>query len=71
MFSLVVKHTSIRLVLALVALHELELKQLDVKTAFLYGNLEEKIYMDQPVGFIEKGKETKVCLLQRSLYGLK
>ena len=65
-----IKHTSIRLVLAVVALYDLELEQLDIKTFFLHGNLEERIYMDQPTGFVEKGKENLVCLLQRS-YGLK
>ena len=56
MFSLVVKHISIRLVLALVPLYDLDLEQLDVKTVFLHENLEERIYMNQPLGFIEKGK---------------
>ncbi|KAH9752071.1 hypothetical protein KPL71_014550 [Citrus sinensis] len=50
-FSPVVKHTSIRILLALVAEYELELAQLDVKTAFLHGDLEEEIYMIQPCGF--------------------
>ena len=44
---------------------------MDVKTAFLYGELEETIFMKQPEGFEVKGKEEQVCLLQRSLYGLK
>jgi len=44
-FSPVVRHTSIRILLALVALYDLELEQLDVKTAFLHGNLEEEIYI--------------------------
>ena len=44
-FSPVVRHTSIRILLALVALYDLELEQLDVKTAFLHGDLEEKIYI--------------------------
>ena len=70
-FSPVVKHRSIRLVLALVAQLDLELEQMDVKTTFLYGDLEETIYMRQPEGFEVKGKEDQVCLLQRSLYGLK
>eukprot|EP00253_Pinus_taeda_P023095 PITA_23095 len=51
-FSSVVKIVSIRIVLALVALIDLELQQLDVKTAFLHGDLDEKIYMEQPEGFV-------------------
>jgi hypothetical protein len=43
--------------MALVAHYDLELHQMDVKTAFLNGNLEEKVYMAQPKGFVEKGKE--------------
>ncbi|KAH9723409.1 Integrase catalytic domain-containing protein [Citrus sinensis] len=70
-FSLVVKHSSIRILLAMVALFDLELGQMDVKTAFLHGNLEEKILMSQPEGFKEQGHEEHVCLLKRSLYGLK
>ncbi|KAH9697399.1 hypothetical protein KPL71_023589 [Citrus sinensis] len=70
-FSPVVKHSSIRILLAMVALFDLELEQMDVKTAFLHGNLEEKILMSQPEGFEEQGHEEYVCLLKRSLYGLK
>ncbi|CAA7055049.1 unnamed protein product [Microthlaspi erraticum] len=70
-FAPVVKHTSIRLLLSLVVNQDMELEQLDVKTAFLHGILHEKIYMDQPEGYVEKGQEDKVCLLKRSLYGLK
>lgn len=70
-FSPVVKHTSIRALLTLVAMQDLELEQLDVKTAFLHGELEEEIYMRQPDDFIVKDKEDHVCLLKRSLYGLK
>ena len=44
---------------------------MDVTTAFLHGELEEKIYMDQPRGFEVRDKEKKVCLLKKSLYGLK
>lgn len=44
---------------------------MDVKTAFLHGNLEETIYMKQPEVFIKKGDEGKVCLLKKSSYGLK
>ena len=44
---------------------------MDVKTAFLNGDLEEEIYMDQPEGYVIKGQEHKVCRLLKSLYGLK
>ena len=70
-FSLVVKHVSIRLMLSIVVNLNLELEQMDVKTAFLHGSLEERILMEQPEGFIKPGTENKVCLLRKSLYGLK
>ena len=50
---------------------DLELHQMDVKTAFLNGELEKEIYMEQPVGFVTKGQEHKVCRLLKSIYGLK
>jgi len=55
----------------LVAQNNLELEQLDVKTAFLHGELDEKIHMTQPEGFIKEGDKNKVCLLKKFLYGLK
>ncbi|KAJ4718340.1 Retrovirus-related Pol polyprotein from transposon TNT 1-94 [Melia azedarach] len=70
-FSPVVRHTSIRVLLAIVAHQDLELEQLDVKTAFLHGELEKEIYMTQPDGFRVPGKEDYVCKLKKSLYGLK
>ncbi|CAJ2662759.1 unnamed protein product [Trifolium pratense] len=70
-FSPVVRHTSIRAVLALVASRDMHLEQMDVKTAFLHGNLDEQIYMEQPEGFSDTGKGRLVCKLKRSLYGLK
>eukprot|EP00253_Pinus_taeda_P024792 PITA_24792 len=70
-FSPVVKMTSIRTILSQVAVEDLHLEQLDVKTAFLHGDLEEEIYMQQPQGYEAKGKEKLVCRLNKSLYGLK
>ena len=70
-FSPVVKMTTIRMVLGIVASEDLHLEQLDVKTAFLHGDLEEDIYMAQPEGFPIVGKENMVCKLKKSLYGLK
>ncbi|KAG8501651.1 hypothetical protein CXB51_004782 [Gossypium anomalum] len=55
-FSPVVKHSSIRALLGIVAMHDLELEQLDVKTAFLHGELEEDIYMQQPEGLQSQKK---------------
>ena len=70
-YSPVTRITSIRMVLAIAAIRNLEVHQMDVKTAFLNGNLEEEIYMEQPEGFIAKRQEKKVCKLVKSLYGLK
>ena len=70
-FSPVVKHSSIRILLALVAQFDMELVQMDVKTAFLHGDLEEEIYITQPDGFKVAGKENWVCKLNKSLYSLK
>ena len=70
-FSLVVKLTSIRILLSVVSSKNLHLEQMDVKTAFLHGDLDKEIYMQQPEGFVVPGKEHMVCKLTRSLYGLK
>ena len=66
-----VKLNTIRYVLSIVASENLYLEQLDVKTAFLHGDLNEEIYMHQPEGFSEEVKENMVCRLKKSLYGLK
>ena len=70
-FSPVVNMNSIRTILSLVAAEDLHLEELDVKTTFLHGDLEEEIYMQQPEGYEVKGKEKLVCRLKKSLYGLK
>lgn len=66
----VAKNYSLRLILAIAAAKNLEMIQLDVKTAFLYGTLDEEIYMKQPEGFVIPGKE-EVYRLVKSIYGLK
>ena len=68
-FSPVVKMSLIRVVFRISASLDLEIEQLDVKTVFLHGNLEEEIYMEQLVGFIEKGKEKLVCKFKKVCMG--
>uniref|UniRef100_A0A2N9G5A4 Integrase catalytic domain-containing protein n=1 Tax=Fagus sylvatica TaxID=28930 RepID=A0A2N9G5A4_FAGSY len=71
-FAPVAKLTSVRLLVSLAASHSWPLYQLDVKNAFLHGNLLETIYMDPPPGFRAEGEYAgKVCRLRKSLYGLK
>ncbi|KAL0559361.1 hypothetical protein IC582_003970 [Cucumis melo] len=70
-FSPIAMIKSIRILLSIATFYDYEIWQMDVKTTFLNGNLEESIYMVQPEGFIQKGKEQKVCKLQKSIYGLK
>ncbi|KAL0322590.1 UNVERIFIED_CONTAM: Retrovirus-related Pol polyprotein from transposon TNT 1-94 [Sesamum angustifolium] len=70
-FAPVVKYTTVKIILALAAHFDWELKQMDVKTAFLHGDFDEQIYMCQPYGFINNENPDYVCLLKKSLYGLK
>jgi hypothetical protein len=70
-FAPVAKFTSIRCILALTTLEDMEIRQMDMKTTFLNGELEEEIYMEQLQGFVHQGGEHLVCKLQKSLYGLK
>ena len=70
-YSPVTRINSIRMVLAIAGLKDLEVHQMDVKTTFLNGYLNEEIYMEQPEGFSAPGQEMKVCRLVKSLYGLK
>jgi Reverse transcriptase (RNA-dependent DNA polymerase) len=67
-FAPVSRHTTVRVLLAMAAVHNLEVQQLDVKTAFLNGELKEETYMKLPPGYESPGQ---VCLLKRALYGLK
>ena len=67
-FAPVAKVSTIRCILALGAKMDFEMHQMDMKTAFLNGNLEDDIYMDQPQGFVQGDM---VCKLKKSLYGLK
>ena len=71
-FSPVVKMTTLRLLLGVMAAEDLELEQLDVKTAFLHGDLEEDIYMSHPTSFSATGEKSHlVCRLKKSLDDLK
>lgn len=70
-FAPVVRYSSIRAILAHAVQNDLMVHQMDVETAFLNGELNEDVYMLQPAGFEEAGKESMVCKLEKSLYGLK
>ena len=71
MFSPVARYTSLRSLLALANAHDLEVHQMDVKTAFLNSSLDCDIYMSQPEGFVDPDKPEHVCKLKKSIYGLK
>jgi hypothetical protein len=62
---------SIRVLVPLAAVHNLTVYNMNLKVAFLSGELEEEIYMEQPESFVIHGQENKVCKLDNSLYGLK
>jgi Reverse transcriptase (RNA-dependent DNA polymerase)/gag-polypeptide of LTR copia-type/Integrase core domain/GAG-pre-integrase domain len=70
-YAPVARIPSIRIIIALTAHHDWELHQMDVKSAYLNGDLEEEIYMHQPEGYAAPGKEQHVWKLNKSLYGLK
>ncbi|RVW62393.1 Retrovirus-related Pol polyprotein from transposon RE1 [Vitis vinifera] len=70
-FAPVARLDTIRMLLALAAQKGWNIHQMDVKSAFLNGYLEEEIFVEQPEGFIVKGMEEKVYLLKKALYGLK
>ena len=70
-YSPMTRINSIRMVLVISTLRNCEVHQMDVKTAFLNGDLDEEIYMEKPEGFYASGQEKKVSKLVKSLYGLK
>lgn len=69
--TVLVRHKSVRAILSTAAFYDLEIIQMDVKTAFLHGDLTEQIYMGQPTGFENMEFPDRVYRLQKSLYGLK
>ena len=69
-FSLITMLKSVQIMLAIAAFYDYEIWQMDVKTAFLNGFLEEELYMMQPEGFVDPKGANKMCKLQRSIYGL-
>ncbi|KAL0361579.1 UNVERIFIED_CONTAM: Retrovirus-related Pol polyprotein from transposon TNT 1-94 [Sesamum radiatum] len=70
-YAPVARISTIRLLIALASIHNLVIHQMNVKTTFLNGDLDEEVNMKQPEGFIMPGNEYKVCKLVKSLYGLK
>ncbi|GJW18660.1 retrotransposon protein, putative, ty1-copia subclass [Tanacetum coccineum] len=70
-FSPVADIRAIRILISIAAYYDYEIWQMDVKTTFLNGYLDEDIYMVQPEGFVDPNHPRKVCKLQRSIYGLK
>jgi hypothetical protein len=70
-FSPVARYTSIRTIISLETSMGWKLHQMDVKTTFLNGEIEEEIYIEQPDGLVIHEKESHVCRLKKALYGLK
>jgi hypothetical protein len=70
-FAPVARYTSIRAVISIAAEMGWKIHQMDVKTAFLNGLIEEEVYIEQPLGFEVHGRESHVCRLKKALYGLK
>lgn len=70
-FAPVARHDTIKLMIALAAQHSQPIFQLDVKSAFLHGDLQEQVFIDQPPSYVKLGSENKVYKLKKALYGLK
>ena len=65
------RYTTIRSIISLASVLGWKLHQMDVKTAFLNGEIAEEVYIEQPDGFVIHGKDSHVCKLKKALYGLK
>ena len=70
-FAPMARYTSIKTIIAIASTVGWKLDQMDVKTAFLNGIIEEEVYKEQPEGFIVHGKDSHICKLKEALYGLK
>ncbi|GJU19075.1 zinc finger, CCHC-type containing protein [Tanacetum coccineum] len=70
-YAPVARISTIKLLIVMALIHNLIIHQMDVKTAFLNGELDDEVYINQPQGFIMLGNENKLCKLVKSLYGLK
>jgi len=70
-FSLVAKMTTVSIIIAMVVTKGWSLHQMDVKNVFLHGDLWEKVYMEQPPGYVDQTRPNLVCKLKKALYGLK
>jgi histone deacetylase 1/2 len=70
-FSLVIKMSTIRIILSIDVSKGWSMRQLDVQNAFLHGILDEELYMRQPPGYVDNTRPNYVCELEKALYGLK
>ena len=70
-FSPVARYTSIRTIISLVSIFGWKMYQMDVKTAFLNGNIDQEVFIEQLEGFVLHSRESHVCRLKKALYGLK
>jgi hypothetical protein len=70
-YNPVAKMTTVRAIIAMAAAKGWSLHQMDVKNAFLHGDLLEEVYMEQPPGYVDQTHPNLVCRLKKALYGLK
>jgi len=70
-YSLIAKMTTVRAIIVMAAAKGWSLHQMDVKNAFLHGDLQEEVYMEQPLGYVNQTHPNLVCKLKKALYGLK